>query len=396
MQGGATTNGEALPRRRFIKQTALAAAALSLPAASLAAQSEKRVSTASLVIMQGDGLGLTPLEAADELARLAASRGPMADWYGLGGEVDEVEAWFARDLGKERALFMPTGTLANQLALRALAGERRRVVVQDVSHVYNDTGDASQALSALTLVPLAPDRASFTWRDVERVLHRTESGRVAAPVGAISIESPVRRCAGELFDRDEMMRICARARERGIRSHLDGARLYLASAYTGISPADYAAPFDTVYVSLWKCFNSLNGAILAGPRALLDPLVHTRRMFGGALFNAWPFALLARHYAEGFVARLTRAISVSEAFIGALPASVRVERIANGSNIFRLHVPAPRAQGLRERLRTSGVVIATPVAGMNDEATLAVLVNETWNRRSGAELAGLFRAALGA
>ena len=181
MQAGATTNGEALPRRQFIKQTALAAAALGLPAASLAAQSEKRVSTASLVIMQGDGLGLTPLEAAGELARLAASRGPTADWYGLGGEVEEVEGWFARELGKERALLMPTGTLANQLALRALAGERRRVVVQDVSHVYNDTGDASQTLSALTLVPLAPDRASFTWRDVERVLHRTESGRVVAP-----------------------------------------------------------------------------------------------------------------------------------------------------------------------------------------------------------------------
>ena len=158
MQTGATTSGEVLPRRQFIKRTALAAASWGLPAATHAGKSEKRVSTAPLVIMQGDGLGLTPQEAAEELARLTAGRGPTADWYGLGGEVEEVEAWFARELGKERALFMPTGTLANQLALRALAGERRRVVVQDVSHVYNDTGDASQTLSALTLVPLAPDR----------------------------------------------------------------------------------------------------------------------------------------------------------------------------------------------------------------------------------------------
>ena len=81
--------------------------------------------------------------------------------------VEEVEAYFARVLGKERALFMPTGTLANHLALRTLAGDRRRVVLQEVSHVYNDTGDSAQILSGLTLLPVAPDRATFTWADVE-------------------------------------------------------------------------------------------------------------------------------------------------------------------------------------------------------------------------------------
>ena len=383
-------------RRQFMWQTGLVAAALGLPLHAIARESEKHVSTASVVIMEGDGLGLTPAEAAAELARLTDSREIVADTYGMGGAVEEVEAWFARELGKERALFMPTGTLANQLALRALAGERRRVVVQDVSHVYNDTGDASQTLSGLTLLPLAPDAATFSWDDVERALQRTESGRVATEVGAISIESPVRRRAGELFDRSEMMRICARARERGIRTHLDGARLYIASAYTGIPPAEYAASFDTVYVSLWKCFNSLNGAILAGPSHILDPMVHARRMFGGALFNAWPFALLARHHAEGFIERLTKAIGVSEAFIAALPASVRVDRVAHGTNVFRLRVPAKQAQGLRERLRARGVAVAPPSVGAAGEATFGVQVNETWNRRSGSELAGVFRAALGA
>jgi len=382
-------------RRDFIRKTALAASALGLPAQVVAATpTEKQVSTTSIVIMEGDGLGLTPAEVAADLARLTDGRDIVADLYGLGGEVEAIEAWFARELAKERALFMPTGTLANQLALRALAGERRRIVVQDVSHVYNDTGDASQTLSGLTLLPLAPDAATFTWADVERVLQRTESGRVAAPVGAISIESPVRRRAGELFDRDEMTRICARARERGIRTHLDGARLYIASAYTGIPPAEYAAPFDTVYVSLWKCFNSLYGAILAGPRAILDPMVHARRMFGGALFNAWPFALLARHHAEGFVERLRKAIGVSEEFIAALPAAVRVEGVAGGTNVFRLRVPARQAQGLRERLRAHGVAVASPTVGARGEATIGVQVNETWNRRSGAALASAFRSAL--
>ena len=105
----------------------------------------------------------------------------------------EFEAWFAKLLGKERALFMPTGTLANHIALRALARGRSRVVVQDVSHVYNDTGDGCQTLSNLNLIPLAPGKATFTREDVERVLARTASGRVAADRSAPSRSS--RRCA---------------------------------------------------------------------------------------------------------------------------------------------------------------------------------------------------------
>jgi len=383
---------ESPSRRRFLELTGLAAAALGLPA--IAAESEQSVSNPSTVIMEGDGLGLAPLEAAQELARLTAARSPAADMYGLGGEVEEVEAWFARELGKERALFMPTGTLANQLALRALAGERRRVVVQDVSHVYNDTGDASQSLSGLTLMPLGAERATFAWSDVERALQRTESGRVAAQVGAISIESPVRRRSGELFDRAQMLRICTQARERGIGTHLDGARLPIACAYTGLAPAEYAAPFDTVYVSLWKCFNSINGAILAGPKALLDPMVHTRRMFGGALFNAWPFAMLARHHADGFVPRLARAVAVSEDFIRRLPKGVRVDRIAQGTNIFRLVLPETRASGLRERLQAAGVVVPSPVRSAQGEMAVQLHVNETWNRADAAALAAKFEKAL--
>src|SRR4029453_4661701 len=129
---------------------------------------------------------------------------------------------------------MPPGTLANQLALRALAGTRRRVIVPEMSHIYNDTGDACQTLSGLTLMPLAPGTSTFTRADVEAVLTRTAGGRVATEVGAIAIESPIRRLSGQMFDWEEAKRIAAFAREKDIGMHLDGARLFLASAYTGI------------------------------------------------------------------------------------------------------------------------------------------------------------------
>ncbi len=346
------------------------------------------------IYLDRDDLNLSPAEVTAELARLSAEQMPAPDFYGLGGVVEEVEDYFARQLGKERALFMPTGTLANQLAIRALAGERRRVIVQDTSHVYNDTGDACQSLSNLTLLPLAPGKATFTWRQVEKALHRTESGKVSQPVGAITIESPVRRLAGELFDHSQLIDVCKRARKQGIRMHLDGARLYIASAYTGISPAEYAAPFDTVYVSLWKYFNSLNGAILAGPKDVLDGMFHTRRMFGGALFNAWPFAMLARHYANGYIDHMKSAISVSEEFIRGIDGDgVRIERVPNGTNIFRLVVPTDKAENLRERLAEQGVNLSRP-SRRSDGAVFWLQVNETWNRTTGPRLVEQFRTAM--
>ena len=102
-----------------------------------------------------------------------------------------------------------------------------------------------------------------------------------------------------MFDWDEAKRISAFARDKGIAMHLDGARLFIASAYTGISPAEYSAHFDTVYVSLWKYFNCGIGAILAGPKRVLDGMFHVRRMFGGNLAVGWNAALVARHFMTG-------------------------------------------------------------------------------------------------
>jgi threonine aldolase len=347
------------------------------------------------VFLNGDGLHLTPAQHAGLLAgltRAAGGRQISADEYGLGGEVAEFEAWFARLLGKERASFMPTGTLANHIALRVLANGRSRVIVQDVSHVYNDTGDGCQALSNLNLIPLAPGRATFTREDVERVLAQTASGRVAAQVGAISIESPIRRLRGELFDYSEMQRISALAREEHIGMHLDGARLFMASAFTGIQPADYASLFDTVYISLWKCFNAMNGAVLAGPAKVIDGMFHVRRMFGGALWSAWPFAAVARHYAEGFLDRYARAVRVSEDFARALRDPFRVERIPGGSHLFYLRADGADLARLRERLAADGMHAPEPIVQAAAPALL-LGVNESWNRTTGAALAEAFQRA---
>ena len=111
---------------------------------------------------RSDGLGLSPAAYLRLLAETAETRGIAEDNYSRDGVVAELEARIAALLGKEAAVFMPTGTLANHLALRLLARNGRRVVIQRESHLFNDEGDCAQQLSGFNLVPLAPGRASFT------------------------------------------------------------------------------------------------------------------------------------------------------------------------------------------------------------------------------------------
>jgi threonine aldolase len=377
-----------LTRRHFGHAVGLSAGLLSF---SRAAQASAAADEAA-VHMTGDGIGLSPAAYAVLLQRLTSEREIQDDTYLLGGEVEQFERHWAELLGKETAIFMPSGTLANQLALRALAGSKRRVIVPELSHIYNDTGDACQTLSNLTLIPLGPGAATFTRADVESVLARTASGRVAADVGAIAIESPVRRLAGQMFDWSEAQRITAFARERGIGTHLDGARLFLASAYTGIAPREYAAAFDTVYVSLWKYFNCGQGAILAGPRRVLDGMFHVRRMFGGNLATGWPAAITARHYMDGYLDRLKTAVRVSEEVMTALSrhARVAIERIPNGTNLSRWTLTGVNVPAVARRLASDG--IGFPNASPAGVATVAV--NETWARRSAEAMIRAFERAL--
>jgi threonine aldolase len=332
---------------------------------------------------RSDGLALSPEEYARLLAQLTENDRIDADEFSLGGAVELLEKQMAELLGKEAAVFMPSGTLANHLAVRLLARRGRRVLVQRESHLYCDSGDCAPELSGLTLVPLAPQDTSFTLGDVAGEIAREEEGRVRTPIGAISIESPVRRRQGEVFDFAEIQRITSFARERGIGLHLDGARLFLAVPYTGIEPAAYAAPFDTVYVSLYKYFNAAAGAILAGPRQLLDGLYHQRRMFGGGLRQAWPYAAVALRYLDGFGERFAEAAAMADELFRALGEFPQVEllRTPDSTNVTRLRIRGCDAAALAEQLARRGISIRPPLSRSAEGAEFELIVNETIRRR---------------
>jgi len=378
-----------ISRRSFV-QAGIAATLTAGAAIGASRHAAAAAPAGARVDFTSDGVALSPIEYAQLVSKLTTPATTL-DEYSRGGPVTELEQRFASLLGKEAAVFMPSGTLANHLAVRALAGAKRRIVVQQTSHLYNDCGDCAQELSRLTLLPLAPGQATFTWDDVASEVSRAAGGRVATAIGAISIESPVRRLGHAMFDFAQMQRISGEARKLGIGMHLDGARLFVEAAYAKRELAEYTRLFDTVYVSLWKCFNAGNGAILAGPHALIDDMYQARRMFGGAMRHAWPDALVASHYAEGYLERLRAAVGIAEQAWAALGADPRfhVERVANGTSALRLAVAGVAPEAYQARLARLGVQLPDAQAGV-----FTLHVNETAARIGAADLAKRFKAAL--
>ena len=380
-------------RRHFIGLGGVAAIAGTIgPAVAFRTRQETPGITSRAVKFDTDGLGMTPLEYSSLLNAVAMNEEIVPDYYSLGGAVEEMEQKFAALLGKERAIFMPTGTLANQIALRRLAGENRRVLVQAESHIYNDCGDCAESLSGLNVIPLAPGQATFTLDDVEWWIQRSSGGRVETKVGVISIETPVRRKHHEMFDFDEMKKISAYARERGIKLHLDGARLFNIPHHSGKTIREYSSLFDTVYVSLWKCFNAGSGAVLAGSKNFTEGLFHLRRMFGGGLPQAWPFAAVAMRFADGYLEAYTRAWSVADAFLAALQKSdrIKIQRVANGTSAFRMAVDGIAPPEFTERLLKRNIMLPEP---QKDTGAFWMTVNTTLNRIDARELAEAFLEA---
>ena len=173
--------------------------------------------------------------------------------------------------------------------------------------------------------------------------------------------------------------------------HLDGARLFLQAAYTGESVADFARLFDTVYVSLYKYLNAASGAILAGPRELLDGMYHGRRMFRRRTESGLAVRAVARHCHDGFRDRYGRAVRTSEEWTRALGrhGAFTIDRVPAGTNLFRLRVSGTDPASFQRRLASARVMLAPPQNG-----AFLIGVNETLNRTSAADLTATFVRAL--
>jgi len=329
--------------------------------------------------LAGDAPDIDPADFAERLLAAVKAVGPEVDEYARGGAVAAFEARLAAALGKERAMIAATGTLANLLALEAHAkGRGARVVVQAEGHIANDSGDGAAAIGGLSLQPVP--HADFTAAALAAQIERAESARVASPIAAVVVESPLRRGLGATVPWDEQGEICALARRHGIALHLDGARLFIAAGWLGRSVADLAAPYDTVYVSLYKYFGVPFGAALAGPAALIDGLYHARRRHGGGLNQMWPVALLADAALDDLAESWRRIAAQAEAVVDGLAAAgVPVGRIDHGTNVYRL--PADDTAAIAARAKAAGVKLPALADGV-----FPLKANATWLAQPSAEV----------
>ncbi|MBU7577277.1 MAG: aminotransferase class I/II-fold pyridoxal phosphate-dependent enzyme, partial [Flavihumibacter sp.] len=343
----------------------------------------------------GDGELFEPREDLEILDQLEVKGLIEKDRYGTGGSVEALEKEMARRTGKEKAIFLPSGTMANQLAIFLLSQQRSKVFVQDLSHVYRDEADAAQTVFGKRLVPLGMNASHFTAKELIAAVNDLPKQEVFdAGIGAVSIEHPVRRADGRKVPMEEIEAISAFCKLRQIPLHLDGARLFMASAWSGTSILAYSQYFDTVYISLYKYLGAAAGAVLCGPAALINQVPHLIKVHGGAMYGNWTNAAMALHRLEGFENRLEKSIQVFNAFKAGVEQikGVQITAYPDGTNIYLLTLPAGTdgaafQKKMRERHK---IVLGRPDA----EGKVQLTVNETLLYRRTEELVSAFKDGL--
>lgn len=342
-----------------------------------------------------DGIGYTPAEYISKLDEINKAHPVRPDFYGARGTVDELLKKFIEITGKDAAIFMPSGTLANQLAIQVLSGENTKVFVQETSHVYRDEADAAQSVFSKRLWPLAKGKHAFTLEELQtEMTYIAKEEYFKTGVGAISIEIPVRRCDAQVFSLDEIRRISAWCREKGYKLHLDGARLHLASAWSGVSVREYSGYFDTVYMCLYKYLGASSGAVLCGPKSVIDPMEHLVKVHGGAMYQNWTNASIALHNLQGIDERLQQTRGRAErlfANLNKVP-GIRITPVPQGCNVFfmRLEKGYDLTAFARSLAEKHAIRIPTP----EEDGASRLHVNESLLLRDEASVADAFRATL--
>lgn len=268
------------------------------------------------------------------LAASPAANLPM-DRYGDGPAIARIEGEMAALLGKEAALFIHKGVVAQQMALRVWTERtgRRTVALHPQSHIDLDEGNAYERLQQLIGLRVGEDHRPFTLQELKD-LHE--------PCGAIVIELPLARAGYQLLPWEELVALSAWVREQGVPLHFDGARLWESAPFYGRSYAEIAALADSVYVSFYKGLGGLAGCVLAGSKDFIEETLVWKTRLGGNLFTVFPYVLAAleglHHHLPKMGAYVARAREASAA-LAEIPGVMIVPNPPH-TNAFQIYLPA--------------------------------------------------------
>ena len=290
------------------------------------------------------------------------------DVYGEDPTVNRLQNRVADRLGTEAALFVPSGTMANQICLHVLTEPGDEVILERGAHIFNYETGAAGLLSGLQLNPVDGDNGLL---GPEQVAAAIRPDAVVAPrTRVVSVENTANKAGGVVYPLDRIEAIAETARAHDLRLHLDGARLWNASAAQNVSEADYAAPFDLTWVALSKGLGAPVGSLVAGPEALIDEARRVRKRFGGGMRQAGILAAAGLYALEHHRPHLAddhaKARRLAET-IAALPAfDLDVDAVE--TNIIIFEVTDGTAAAVAEALEADGIQL-TPFGPTTLRAT---------------------------
>ena len=293
--------------------------------------------------------------------RRAMADAPVGDdQYGEDPSVNRLQERIAELLGKEAALFVPSGTMANQIGLKLLTSPGDDVVVGEEPHIIWHEAGAAAANSGIQFTTVGKG-GRFTAADF-RAAYKPPGHIVYPPTTVVAIENTHNRGGGVVFPQADAAAIAAAARELGVGSYLDGARLFNAAAASGRSLAELAAPFDVVSVALSKGLGCPVGSLVAADRPTIARAVRIRRMFGGAMRQSGILAAAGLYALDHNMARLVddhaNARLLAERLAGLASVELDLATVQTNIVIFRLRLGAPDAAAIVARAREVGVLVS--------------------------------------
>ena len=274
--------------------------------------------------------------------------------------VNELERRGAEFLGQEEAVFLPTATMANQIALQILGRSGDALLVERHAHIMLSELGGPAAHSGLLTIGLQGTRGRFSPEQVVAEIRDRTSVHVA-PTRVVAVENTHNSAGGRVWPLDEIDAIVATCREHDLAAHLDGARLVNAATACGVEPARIGHGFDTVTLCFSKGLGCPLGALIAGSSELMEKARRGKHFFGGAMRQAGIVAAAALYALDHHVDRIAddhaRARRLGE---GLAAAGLNVDLEQVETNFVQIDVGPDRA-GAIDRLKERGVLVSTTV-----------------------------------
>ena len=296
---------------------------------------------------------------SDAMRAAMANAAVGDDQYGEDPTMRALQERVATLLGKEAALFVPSGTMANQIGLKLLTRPGDDVVVGDEAHVVWHESGAAAANSGVQFTVVGRG-GLFDAVDL-RAAFKPPGHIIFPPTTLVAVENTHNRGGGVVFPQDAAAAICRVARELGVATYLDGARLFNSAVATGRSLAELAAPFDVVSVALSKGLGCPVGSVIAGRAADMARAVRARRMFGGAMRQSGILAAAGLYALDNNIARLAEDHANARVLAERLAETrVEIDLATVQTNIVIFRVPAPLADAATvvRRAQERGVLVS--------------------------------------